>query len=296
MPKGISLYISEFREILGEMEHLPRVDTKYEKGGVNPFQYPVEYFRVQVQFAARWAQLAVEPFSDTLRTRTSIARRFDDNMPDERLSAYLTTNDYEDVTQRIFAAYIQQSSAVYSPERSSKKHEDFGFFGYDYYPNNSLSGGLNSIKVHFINTRRGESSGLAQVFAEQRRLDVRRMITSVVAEHPEANEVVGGSWLYNLPSYRDSYPAGFVNNSRLLVPPQLADAFPDAVPNMSFGGNSVWGQFIDRRGWAATARCTEFEASVTQAQTLAELYEALPLKPLQPTADPSVFLDWDLAA
>ena len=108
--------------------------------------------------------------------------------------------------------------------------------------------------------------------------------------YPEAEEVVGGSWLYNLPAYRDSYPKGFTEKMYRLVPPGIDFMSENTIPNLSFRGDSVWGQFVDRRGHVRQNDYDLFVKKVESAQNVKQLVDAFPNQTLQPKAPIEVFL------
>jgi hypothetical protein len=257
---------------------------------VNVIEYPFEYFDAQIQFAQKWSELNNVLFVEALAKNTSLFKRIPDVAA---LSKIVRTFGIPDLSSTIYNLYLQQSQSPYnSPVYPENDEKHFGFFGHDYYPNNVLNRGKNTIKVHFINKHRGPKSGLHVDFALQRKLDVKRMFEFIKVAYPEAEEVIGGSWLYSLPAYRDSYPPLFTVNMRRLVPPGFEKEFPDAIPNMTFTGDSIWGQFVDRYGWGRRSVYEQFLENVQSATQPKDLIEAFPNKPIQPIAPIEVFYEW----
>lgn len=281
------------------MEPTPTIEPSYEDQANIPLEYPVEYFDAQIQFAVKWAELSGDGLEDTLMSKTAIGRRlgFKDGVDQDGndISGLLQgAQTAPEITSALYGRYISLDSSHYTETDLSSKGRKF--FGFDYYPDNKQNNGLNTIKVHYENNTRGAQSGLSRDLLLERQAEVKNMITGIVAEHPEAQEVIGGSWLYNLPAYAASFPPEFTDTMATLVPKELAEEYPDAVPQMAFSGNSVWGQFVDKRGWANKDRYDQLIEGIDAASSLVELYEAIPLKPLQPKASPDAFINWELAA
>jgi hypothetical protein len=284
------------------MNDYPSTEPTHERAKENPREYPFEYFDAQVQFAAKWSELSGEPFEQTLLTRTALKRRLslkEERNPEgeEVVDLYEGADSVEEVSSALYDHYLSLPDSNYDFDAEpADAHDGRRFFSYDYYPNNKMNGGRNTIKVHFAGNKRGEKSRLSSDLLPERQAELKAMIDTICAEHPEAEEVVGGSWLYAIPGYRDSFPPEFIANMKPLVPAELAEQIPGSIPNMSFTGNSVWGQFIDSHGWTNQERYQQFLDGVQGATSLLDLYEALPLKPLQPSASTEVFKDWRPAA
>lgn len=281
------------------MEPTPTIEPSYEDGMNNPLEYPVEYFDAQIQFAVKWAELSGDDLEDALMSKTAIGRRlgFKDGIDQDGndISGLLQgVQTAPEITSALYGRYISLDSCHYAEKDLSAKGRKF--FSYDYYPENKQNSGINTIKVHYENNSRGERSGLTRDLLTERQVELKAMITAVSAENPDAQEVIGGSWLYNMPAYAASFPREFTENMATLVPKELGSEYPGAVPQMAFSGNSVWGQFVDKRGWANKERYDQFISGVDTATSLTELYEAIPLKPLQPKASPDAFINWELAA
>lgn len=262
-------------------------------------EYPFGYFDTQVRFALKWAALSGEPIEQALLTKTALYRRItgkkypgNQTVWQDALQAISETPDAATVSQVLYAKYLAQPHHVYTePTYPENDGKHFGFFAFDFYEAKPETGEKARIKVHFINRKRGEQSSLDAKYLAERQSDLRRMFTFIREHYPQAEEVIGGSWLYALQSYRDSFPPAFTKNMLRLVPKGF-DHIPNSVPNMSFNGNSVWGQFIDRRGGVRQHVYDQFVANVDRAQSLDDLVEAFPNVPYQPKVPITVFYNW----
>lgn len=249
---------------------------------VNIYEYPKEYFDMQVRFASKFSEITGEPFGDCLLKYTALYRRLTNtklkaNEPSEnwtRLVSKLNPQDPEHTTDAIYQEYQKQPHSIYSPPEQKSDGKHFGAHGYDYYPDKKL------IKVHFDNITRGERSALAKEYQADRIVDLTMMFSSIKNTHPEATTVMGGSWLYNLQSYRRLFPESFTANMRVLTPPE-----------MSFQGNSLWGQFLNSSGGAKEENCSRFLDNISIAKSETDLIDAFPYKVLQPKADINDFYE-----
>jgi|GEM_PF-2496735 len=268
---------------------------------VNKIEYPFEYFDAQVQFAKKWSEINNIPFAQALLKNTALYRRLTNKKPssnidplyEDLVKKVTNTLDIDNATKVLYNAYLQQSHSLYHPLRypiNDGKH--FGFFSYDYYPNNPLNDGRNTIKIHFLNLQRGDKNSLHPDLLQQRRLDLKKMFEHIEKAYPHAKEVLGGSWLYALKSYKDSFPEEFIQNMRKMVPPGFEDLYPNSVPTMSFQGNSLWGQFVDRYGWSRKHVYNQFILNIKTAKSAKDLFDSFPNTPLQPHAPISVFYQW----
>ena len=280
---------------------LRRAQTESDGAGISAIEYPLGYFDAQVRFARQWARLSGEPFDKTLLEKTALYRRLTrartfEGEPDSVWLHFIESvsvlDQPEHVSPPLYSIYLQQPHSVYTsaqyPE-SDGKH--FGYFSFDHYPKRAETGGVERIKIHFINKKRGERSGLDKIYLAQRQSDLQRMFTHIRVTYPAADEVIGASWLYALPSYRDSFPPEYTEQMKRLVP-QGFEHIADTLPGMSFGGDSLWGQFVDRRGGVREGVYREFRERIEEAESLGDLVDAFPYKPLRAMALIAVFYEW----
>ncbi|MBI3576702.1 hypothetical protein HY086_01535 [Candidatus Gottesmanbacteria bacterium] len=266
-------------------------------------EYPFEYFDAQVRFAKKWSELSGDTFEKSLIDKTALYRRIVGEIGSKKKQNQLWFKAVEQVSRKsdvtsasrlLYSTYLKQEHSKYVvPTHHEDDGKHFGSFGFDYFEHNRLNNGKNTVKIHFINTQRGEKSGLNKDFQFQRREDLKRMFNYIKEKYPDAEEVIGGSWLYALPGYRDSFPPKFIASMKRMVPDSFDSAIPDSVPHMSFTGNSVWGQFVNRSGGPRVDAYKKFIDGVNTSRTLVDLIEAFPMKTMQPKAPISVFYNWE---
>jgi RimJ/RimL family protein N-acetyltransferase len=233
-----------------------------EKSELNPLTHPFGYFDAQVQFAQKWAHISGEDFATVLLEKTALHRRIfmqarPQNGDTHEWSALLAglnkDTDSETVSSALYEAYASKPYSKYdaTPRRSA--------LGYDYQPDSK------TVKIHFTNPERGKNP-----FSEEnlalRRQEFRHLLEEVSERHPDAQLLMSASWLRSTKSYRS------------LSPPNIAEQQDLMSTTMSFSGDSVWGQFIDRNGNLNQRVYDQFVTSLQKAETIDELLGAFPYK------------------
>lgn len=270
--------------------------TRISERTTSELEHPREYLEAQVLFASRWSELTRTPYDVALLRNTALYRRIvgsklkpgeaiDDRWSNlmGKIGPELTASE---ASELMFGIYKQQAHAIYTPPnypKDDKKH--FGYFSFVYYQNNTANEGRNSIKVHFLNPIRGGIGSLHPSLMPERRESLRNMFSHIQEAHPNATHVMGGSWLYHIPQYRDTFPDAFTRDMKTLVPREFEADFPSAIGNMSFNGDSLWGQFVNRFGGPRTKALLPFTESVSRASSALELIKAFPHLPLQPMCE-----------
>lgn len=275
---------------------------------INSIAYPKEFFHAQITFGLAWSKISCDDLNHVFLTRTGLHYRLCNILyyPKRDMhplwlkfmhaitlnnGTYL--NSADDITDIYFKLYTDQPYSVYTPRTfPANDGIHFGCFSYAYHPYFKYHENKNCIYIHFNNTERGEKSALAADFAENRFHYLKEMFSEISTRYPEAEMVTGGSWLYNLDAFRNNFPSAYLETAKRLVPVCFEQEFPGTRVPLSFKGNSLWGQFINRAGFIREPGYTEFLHSITQAQSLKELLNAFPLKPLEPFVNIEEFYEY----
>lgn len=233
------------------------------KKEVSDIGYPPEWFDAQVRFAKKWASLTGENFADTLLRKTATFRIITNDMPpvDETPSAWAATFesdagavDTDKTTAVLYQTYLNQEHSNYQPPAHR-----FGPFDYDYYADR------RTVKMHFENPVRGESP---LENSDQLRTDFAHMLEDIKHDHPEAKNFVSCSWIQSTKRYSDLMPSSI-------------QAEDQTSTDMFFGGDSVWGQFVDKSGNVNQRVYDKFLNSLETAETTEQLVDAIPYKVLR---------------
>lgn len=106
------------------------------------------------------------------------------------------------------------------------------------------------LRTHFVSQAPSPVSPLHGSFLEQRRRELRAVLSVAMREHPEARRVRGTSWLYSTRSYRAIFPPSHVATGTVRTDVHR------------FQGSSAWGQFLDHRGGVKRDLATRFVSAV----------------------------------
>ncbi len=243
---------------------------------INTLNRPYGYFDAQVRFARKWSEITGEDFSSVLYKKTAIYRKLFLQAPPadgparqwyELLDEIDDDAETRDITELLFDAYTEQPWSKYT----EKKHPRAFGYGYDE--------DTKTIKIHFSNPVRGESPFSDENMPKLRE-HFRQMLIGIKREHPEAEQLMSATWVRSTKSYRS------------LSPPDIAEAEDLMSPEMHFGGDSVWGQFIDKNGQTNVRNYNQFIEAVEAATTLDELVAAFPLKTLKAVDPIQMYYDY----
>jgi len=193
------------------------------------------FFEVQLRFAARMSELTGRPLGEAAMHYTHIHRRLALGIP-----GFVPVSD----AWRAYAARIEGAADVAGQVAATKAayiaaadevwplSGQFGAGCFAHEPPKPDG----SVKIHFYNLDTDDVGGpLASAKLERRRADLTALTRHIVETHPDAERIVGRSWLYNLEAYR-----------RLFPPDYAASRVPASTP-VHLTGTSSWGQLIDSR-------------------------------------------------
>jgi hypothetical protein len=221
--------------------------------------FSVEFFDLQLRFAARVAELSGLPFTETVGSHTNVYVR-------------LGMGPQLDTTNPEWLQYLSVLDTAHDPAAST--HElhrkrahlpsgpvaaaSVGCFSYAYV-------GPDSVRLHFHAASHSSDSPLSLANARLRRWEIRTLLSQVASLNSDLL-VVGASWLYNLRSYR-----------RLFPEPYLAGLSPLQHPYQRM---PLWGQFLNRDRSVRAEAAHRFRSSVADATSLVELAACFPLQVL----------------
>lgn len=245
------------------------------------FNYPRGYFQAQVEFASRVTQLGLaKSMSAALLDFTALYRRIAGGNPkgaelDPRwveLNSQIATtgNDPFLVTERIWQMYTSDPSNAYHETPNPDDGRHIGSFIYKPAVDNNT--GVQKIELHFNNHGRGRGkSDYAREFRAEREQDLRQLFQAIrdrMRSDPNFTPEFAtlGSWMNNFPLFKDLLPTDFVASGRNLYPPEL-----------SFRGDSLWGQFLTNNGGVNQERFCQFQNNLATAGDMRQLVDSFPV-------------------
>ena len=147
----------------------------------------------------------------------------------------------------------------------------YGCFSYAYWAE------VKTVRIHFTDRDQSGMGALSSARRAARHAELQALVAAVVRQHPEAEHVRGGSWLYNLAAYR-----------RLFPPAYLASAHV-APTHEEFPYLALWGQFLDRHGRVRAEPARRFLDCITHSQDRTALEACFPYQVLRPHCPLPVF-------
>lgn len=251
--------------------------------GENKYTYPKNYFRIQVGFAKKVNDLGItNNFSEALFNYTSLYRRVTGakfakgEAVSPKWSNLVSEFEGENidpflVTEKMWKSYTEEPKSLYHPEEVVDNRTHFGaFVGKDGIDNES---GEQKIELHYNDKYRGMiKDSFTREKINERKDDLKRMFTRIKNdmekdENYRPKWVTMGSWINNFSVVKKCLPEDFVLTEKTLIPPDL-----------SFKGDSLWGQFINSEGEINEERSGTFLNKVQEAKNLDELVAAFPVK------------------
>lgn len=190
-------------------------------------QYPKELFLLIVEFAKKKAEILHIDLIESIKTYTPIYYlignnswefREDSTYWEEFLQRY---NSGEDLVELLYDMYIKN-------RKQFSDHQWFGCFRYSYKEDQNGDG---VIKIHFLNNRSSKEGPLSSSQKGSRLEELREMFQDIKKNYPQAEYVQGGSWLYNLESYKRLFPEEYIDNLKSTKPQT------DLL--------TIWGQFVN---------------------------------------------------
>ncbi len=221
-------------------------------------EYSREFFDIQIKFARKLSEVSGRPLDDVLFNSTNLYKRLGVGSkldPSNPLwQEFISGMQVHDLTNYTYQFYLRLKNRRIETDR---ERLTFGCFRYDYNPDSKI------VRIHFGNR---QASGSPLDDPEKRRQELRQMFEYIKKNHPDAEEVKGGSWLYNLQKYRDIFPPEYTSN--------LGEY------DSKYQGLSIWGQFLDRNNNVRSKKAEEFLKSLDGVKDEREIYKAFPLHPL----------------
>ncbi len=198
--------------------------------------YPEQYFKLQLIYARKMTDLTHQPLHLTLLNQTSLyklfgaAGQFDPEEPVWRglLARVDELADVDEQTRAVYTCYLERYPDI--PKFGDERH--WGCFAFEWRP------AQRAIRIHFSNEDAPEQGPLSHQRRAARLEELRTMFAVVRDERPEAQRVIGGSWLYAIDAYQRLFPSRF-----------SASATPDE-PHLQY--RALWGQFL-RHDWTLNA-------------------------------------------
>ncbi|MCP5265334.1 MAG: hypothetical protein H6934_04455 [Burkholderiaceae bacterium] len=231
--------------------------------------YSIEFFDLQLRFAAKVAELVGVPLAQAIGSHTNIfvrlgfGTRLDHSDSDWSMFASSLSSARDPLT-RTYEVYRQRAHISQGP----KMEASVGCFSIAPF-------GPDAVRIHFKTGAESPHSPLSLSNMRARRTELAEVVSRAAARGRNV-QVVGASWLYSLPCYRRLFPESY-----------LAGLTPMAHP---YDRMPLWGQFLRRDGSVRTGPVDHFNAHLASAKTAADLSACFPLQVLRTSGRADAFL------
>ncbi len=217
--------------------------------------YSVEFFDLQLRFAAKVAELSGLPLSETVGSHTNIyvrlamGPRLNPENPDwvNYTSSLATACDPLALT---YEMHLQRAHLPVGPRMSASVGRfSFAPFSQD------------RVRLHFDPGQHLSESPLSLNNRQLRTQELAALLSQAASVSPNVN-VVGASWLYNLSAYRRLFPQPYLDRLKPIEHPY------QRMP--------LWGQFLHRDRTVRTVPAQHFHSKLATSMHLQELCSCFP--------------------
>ena len=237
-------------------------------------EYPKELINLIIQYAKKKSQISQLELIEVIKNFTPVyylIGNYDWDFKEDSIYWQEFLQRYkngEDLVELVYDMYI----------KNYQEFSNFKWFGCFRYRFVEDEEGNGVVKLHFSNNSTSKEGPLALSQKEKRLKELRELFEDVKENHPNAKYVQGGSWLYNLESYRRLFPKEYTNNMKSIYPkPQML---------------VIWGQFINSERGIKKDMAEEFLLRLEKAKTEKDLENVFELKELFPKEDIKYFYDF----
>ncbi|MGI6423523.1 MAG: hypothetical protein ACOX0X_02835 [Candidatus Dojkabacteria bacterium] len=237
-------------------------------------EYPKELFSLIIEYAKKKSEISGLDLIETIKNYTPtyyLIGNHDWEFKEESIYWKEFIKRYEkgeDLVELIYNMYT-------SNYEEYSKHKWFGCFRYRFVEDEDGNG---IVKMHFLNDRTSSEGPLSSSQKENRLKELKKLFEDVKRNHPNTKYVQGGSWLYNLESYRRLFPKEYTNNMKSIHPkPQML---------------VIWGQFINSEWEINQERAERFLERLEKCKTDEDLQNVFELVELFPRCEIGYFYDF----
>jgi hypothetical protein len=235
--------------------------------------YPPAFLEIQITFARRMAELSGQPVHQSLLRHTALYRI---------LGLDWSLDPHQPVWQRFIGELREDGTGVDAAYRmyaeryaeglipdydTSRPH--WGCFSYEYHAD------VHAVRLHFADLDAIGAGPLSSQRQDVRLAELRAMFAEIRREHPDAERVMGGTWLYNRAAYRR------------LFPPQYGESARVDHPHLNARG--LWGQFLRHGNRLNEEVAAHFLARLAELHDAAEYSACFPYQSLLTEAPIELF-------
>lgn len=190
-----------------------------------------EFFELQLRFAEIYAARTSRSLSDVCLRFTNLHWRLGFGTANDGVSSPYWMA-YADALDRCDTTADRLQCTIASALESADQRRDEGRFGCFRFDAPTADG---VVRIHFGNRDTSDGQGpLAASKVERRLSELREMFGAIRSRYPNARQVGGSSWLYNISAYRRLFPAEYC-------------ASASEPEHARLNGTSSWGQVLNHK-------------------------------------------------
>jgi len=237
--------------------------------------YPKKLFELIIAYAQKKAEILGIEILESIQKYTPIfylignySWDFNSNSPHWK-ELILRFNKGENLVEIAYEKHVNN----YQDPANKKKW--FGCFGYKYSIDEQ---GEGVVKIHFLNDGSSVEGPLALSQYKYRIKELKEMFEEIQKNHPDTKYVQGGSWLYNLDSYKRLFPKEYVKNMKSRSPKTSILV--------------IWGQFLNSEWQIKEDMSKRFLDRLHMVKTLEDLDRVFEMKELYPKGEIEDFINF----
>jgi len=190
--------------------------------------YPQAFLDIQLTFARKMAQLSSQPYHEAILRQTALYRilgldwSLDPQNPVWQQFIAAIEGEPDDAPV-VYRFYSERAAQGLIPEHDTERPH-WGCFSYELLDN------PKAVRMHFSNWDASGFGPLSHQRQPARLGELREMFQHIRQEHPDAEHVKGGTWLYNRKEYCRLFPPEYGASAQVDHPHLLA--------------RGLWGQFL----------------------------------------------------
>jgi len=233
--------------------------------------YSEDYFLLQLEFAKKVNQLTDLGLSRALIDYTTFYKSFGISGWDFDIHHPTWVNYLDSINKEPQRSLGITYEFYLKADREEDLFSRFGCFSYEY---DSMT---KVIRIHFNNRDNSGLSPLSKERMVERKKELKEMFTDISCQHPEAEKVLGFSWLYNLDAYKRLFPKSYVESGEKV--------------GGWFKTNALWGQFLSRDGKLREGAKEKFLGRLGKVKGKDNLQECFPFLIIKTEGELAAFFE-----
>jgi hypothetical protein len=235
--------------------------------------YPPAFLEIQILFAHKLAALSGQPLHESALRNTALYRILGlDWSLDPRHPVWQRfVGELHDDGTGFDAAYQvyteRQAQGLIPDYDTSRPH--WGCFSYEYHADE------RAVRLHFADLDTTGAGPLSSQRKDARLAELQAMFAQIRREHPDAERVLGGTWLYNRTEYRRLFPPQYGASARVDRPHLIA--------------RGLWGQFLRHGNHLNEEGTARFLTNLSALLDVAEYAACFPYQSLLTEAPIQLF-------